>query len=312
MKPLAKWVSGTRSARAQAVEKIGVWALRAGIAAYARHDLVKALRYWRLASRAEALDANLHIGEIYERGEFVHRSPVDAAAWYFRAASHDHAEAQFRLGRLHLLGGGSMSLSGWAPRARLERPEFVETVTAALFPSGEALSPDPERAVDWLTRAAAGGHATAAALLGTVFLGSHGVGQDFEAARRWFSAAAEAGEPTGQFGLGEIHYRGLGVETNLALGAEWYEKAADQGHSGAQLAIATIYSTGLGRTVDLERSGHYMAQAAEGGAIFALHAAGAMHLTGKGLPKNLDRAETYLRRAAKGDYLPAMLALAEL
>ena len=48
--------------------KLGAWSLRAGIDAYAKGHHAKALRYWLFASRADSQDANLYIGELYERG----------------------------------------------------------------------------------------------------------------------------------------------------------------------------------------------------------------------------------------------------
>ena len=86
--------------------KLGARFLRAGLDAYANGHYAKAMRSWLLASRCGVQDASLYIGELYERGEGVLPSPVDAAAWYRRAALKGHAEAQFRLGRLYLRAGG--------------------------------------------------------------------------------------------------------------------------------------------------------------------------------------------------------------
>ncbi len=63
-----------------------------------------------------------YIGELYERGEGVLSSPVDAAAWYRRAAVKGHVEAQFRLGRLYLRGGRHLaSTDGFRDRSRTVR-----------------------------------------------------------------------------------------------------------------------------------------------------------------------------------------------
>ncbi len=250
-----------------AMQKLGAWSLRAGLDSYGKRHYAKALRSWLLASRCGVQDGNLYIGELYERGEGVLPSPVDAAAWYRRAALKGHAEAQFRLGRLTLRGGRHYHLDRWRQGAAKDHPEFADFVTSAFFPEGEELAPDAPQAVDWLTRAAEAEHPVAAALLGVVLLEGKGVKQDFPAALHWLTQAALQKEPTAQFSLGEMHYRGLGVEVNYALGADWYEKAAENGHSGAQLAMAHLLSKGQGRPADPELSGQYMGQAAKAASL---------------------------------------------
>ncbi len=225
-------------------KKLGAWSLRAGLDAYAKGHHAKAMRYWLFASRADAQDANLYIGELYERGEGVLASPVDAVAWYRRAALKGHLEAQFRLGRLYFRGGRHFGFDRWLQGPVRDCPEFADRVTSAFFPEGHELAPDAAAAVEWLTRAAEADHPVAAALLGLVLLEGKGVELDPAAARRWLTQAVQHGEPTAQFSLGEMHYRGMGVEVNHALGADWYEKAAANGHSGGQLAMAHILSTG--------------------------------------------------------------------
>ena len=63
-----------------AIQKLGAWSLRAGLDAYANGHYAKAMRSWLFASRLGVQDADLYIGELYERGEGVLPSPVDAAA----------------------------------------------------------------------------------------------------------------------------------------------------------------------------------------------------------------------------------------
>ncbi len=135
-------------------KKLGGRSLRAGLDAYAKGHHAKAMRYWLFASRADAQDANLYIGELYERGEGVLASPVDAAAWYRRAAVKGHVEAQFRLGRLYLRGGRHFGFDRWLQGPVRDCPEFADRVTSAFFPEGHELAPDAAAAVDWLTRAA--------------------------------------------------------------------------------------------------------------------------------------------------------------
>src|SRR5271165_6403837 len=144
---------------------LGSFALGAGAKAHSRGEFNKALRYWRFASRAGLRQADLQIGELYEKGRGVHSSPVDAVHWYRRAAQRNHVEAQFRLGRLLIQGGKNYSIHKWMNSAAKQHQAFSDSVTAALFPRGLELAVDAQQAVEWLTKAAEGGHIVASAML---------------------------------------------------------------------------------------------------------------------------------------------------
>ena len=204
---------------------------RAGLDAYAKGQYAKAMRFWLFASRAGAQDANLYIGELYERGEGVLSSPVDAAAWYRRAAVKGHVEAQFRLGRLYLRGGRiSASTDGSRDRSGTVRNSPIGS--RRLFSRGSGTGRGRVGCGGLATRAAEADHPVAASLLGPVLLEGKGVEPNPAAALRWLTQSVRHNEPTALFNLGEMHYRGIGVEVNHALGADWYEKAAESGHSG--------------------------------------------------------------------------------
>jgi Sel1 repeat-containing protein len=113
-----------------------------------------------------------------------------------------HADAQFRLGKMHEQGVG-------VPRN-----------------SNEALL--------WYRKAAEQGFAAAQNQLGVTYIeGSHATGpdieQDYAQACDWFHKAADQGHAPAQLNLGIAHAHGYGVPRDAALALTWFAKAAEQG-----------------------------------------------------------------------------------
>ncbi len=247
-----------------------------------------AFQIWRRLAATGHAHAAFEIGQLYQHGHGVVRDPIEAAAWYRRAAECGHAAAQLRLGAILLNG------------ARAILPEDMRDPAGhpdvpVLFPNGVTLEAAPAEGIALLTSAAEKGETEACTILGAVHLDGSRVERDFDKARAWFEKAAAAGDASAEFGLGDIHFNGLGVAVDQSVAAGWYEKAAGRGHARAQLAIGYILQTGQGREPDLEAAGRWIESAAGKGDPAALRTAAKMHISGEGLPKNVDRAVTYTR-----------------
>ena len=74
--------------------------------AYDRADLASALRIWMEAAQTGDVEAQTHVGEIYERGLGVAPDYAAAASWYQKAADQGYARALFNLGTLYEQGLG--------------------------------------------------------------------------------------------------------------------------------------------------------------------------------------------------------------
>jgi uncharacterized protein len=82
-------------------------AIRGGeYVAYDRADLKSALNVWMQAAESGDLEAQTHVGEIYERGLGVPPNFEAAALWYQKAADQGYARALFNLGTLYEQGLG--------------------------------------------------------------------------------------------------------------------------------------------------------------------------------------------------------------
>ena len=284
-----------------------------GLASYQRRHFYDALNNWKRAAELGYAEAYHRIGLLYASGEGVQRSTAEAAALFRRGSELGHAESQFELGLLYLRG-----IAGTAPNAEWFQTIISQNDTTAketanlLFPNGVFVQKDLDEAFRWLRLAALAEKPEAQALLGDMYRWGHGCVQDYDQARCWFSAAAKHQVARAEFGLGDIYYQGLGVPCDFAIAVDWYRKAADHGDVRGLVALASLCSKGHGVPQDLEEAGKLFLRAAERGEARGHYNAALMYLSGRGLPKNRDLAETHLRRSAEQNYLPAIIALADL
>ena len=107
------------------------------------------------AGQMGSLEAQRDLGALFATGDWTGpRDVVRAAEWYRRAAERGHADAEYNLGFMYLLGEG------------------VQT--------------DPDEGLRWLRRSADQGGETAIRLLADLYRnGIYGVSADHVEARRW-------------------------------------------------------------------------------------------------------------------------------
>ncbi len=104
--------------------------------AYRRGDYKAAHQLWLAEAKDGNAEARYRLGGLYENGEGVDQSYLEAARWYREAALMGHAEAQYDLG--------------------------------VLYENGEGLSQDHTAALGWYLRAADQDHLLAQYTLGMI------------------------------------------------------------------------------------------------------------------------------------------------
>ena len=111
--------------------------------------------------------AQSYLGFLYISGEEgVDKDPVEARAWFERAAAQGLADAQFNL--------------------------------ALIYANGDGVPADPRQAAHWCRLAAEQGFAAAQDRLGVMFIKGEGVPLDEVEALAWFQLAARGGDAEGQ------------------------------------------------------------------------------------------------------------------
>ena len=68
----------------------------------------------------------------------------------------------------------------------------------------------------------------------------YGVSQDYSKAVEWYTKAAEQGNATAQCNLGYMYQYGYGVSQDYSKAVEWYTKAAEQGNESAERELKRL------------------------------------------------------------------------
>ena len=148
-----------------------------------------------------------------EHGRGVERDAVRAAQLLQEAAEKGHRVAQVRWG-LKLMEGSDVAkdvaAGKWLRRAAHGGDAEAAALVGDLYVRSGALPPNYAEAAMWYQRAAEMGHAAAARALGSLYLLGAGVTQDEEEAARWLRLSAEAGDTASQVELANLVMRGGG------------------------------------------------------------------------------------------------------
>ena len=151
-------LAGSLPASAQTLED--------ALTAHERGDYAAAYDGFLSLAEAGNLDAQLHLGFMYDFGEGIPENDAEAVKWWHGAAEQGHRPSQLILGMKYRMGAG--------------------------------IPHDYAQARHWLLRAVVQGDGQAAKHLGYMHLLGEGVPRDHAAAVNWLGRAAARGEPDAQ------------------------------------------------------------------------------------------------------------------
>ena len=177
----------------------------------------KAIDQYLVASEQGEAQAQYRLGHMYIFGQAqLAMDKRKAQNWIVKAASQDHAEAQWMLGCNYKVG-------------------------ATLFDLG---IPDSDKdnkvAVSWFMKSAENGFSAGQEDLGDCYASGSGVKKDPENANFWYTKAAEQGSNDSQYKLGINYYYGNGLPKDTEKAKHWIAQAAGQGHEKAQEALKLL------------------------------------------------------------------------
>lgn len=153
-------------------------------------------------------DAQLALAATYEGLEALE----DAARWYRKAADQGKADAQFKMGFFHTVGGGG-------------------------------LAKDLAEAARWYEKAVAQNQPGALYNLAVCYEKGLGVARDDSRALSLYLKAAALGDTYAQKAVGVIHQKGRGVKTDLIEAYAWYLLAASQRNPDAARILKDVEPT---------------------------------------------------------------------
>ena len=230
-----------------------------GKAAFERGQYDSAFQSFRRAATENHAMAQFYLGECYSGGKGVQKDTEKAAKWYSLAVMQFESSGagQDDAEVLHCLG--------------------------SCYENGKGVKRNSEKAVRYYIRAgrqcrraAEGGDADAMYRLGSFCENGVGIEKNEVEAVKWYlkamqqyRAAAEQGDAAAQFKLGGCYDEGKGVDENKAEAVKWYRMAAEQGHDGAQLKLGDCLYYGRGLKKNKAEAVRWYHRAEEQGNAFA-------------------------------------------
>lgn len=111
--------------------------------------------------------------------------------------------------------------------------------------SGHSLSSTGSYTENLIAEAEAG-DATAQFSLGFMFHSGQGISKNIDKAVQWYAQAAEQGLTEAQFRMGVLNDYGKEIGENNSQAFKWYKEAALQGHAESQALLGKMYFNGEG------------------------------------------------------------------
>jgi len=277
------------------------------------------LRLLREAAESDA-EANLVLGLLYARGQFVPADFKLAERYFAAAAGMEDAAGLFRLGWLH--SGEAGFLGDAMPEKAVEYLEAgferqnIEAghLLVKLLNEGTRVPQDEARAFQIVARAASQGNANASLFLADLYEKGTGTVADPKKAFEAVQTAAELGAAEAQNRLGMIYLTGNEVVPVDLVGArQWFEKAAAQEHPAARFNLALILSKGAGPGSNEARLAvEYLISAAGAGLTVAQDRLGSWYRDGQYVAQDRHAALGWFREASDAGSISAKINLAQL
>ena len=196
-----------------------------------------------------------------ERGNYYYKrlNYKEAFPFYKKLALKGNPQAQFYLGKMHLIG--------------------------------QEVARDYNKAFAWFKKAALQGHSIAQYNLAIMYDNGEGVDKDHPKAIFWYEKAARQKNIQAQYDLGWMYYKAKDYKKS----AFWYKQLAEQGHAQAQFNLAIMYW----HLKDYKKTVHWATLASNQGHSQAKKKLAEMYLYGDGITQDHPKAIPLLRQLAK-------------
>lgn len=206
--------------------------LEAALAAHELGDYAAAHDGFLGLAEAGNLDAQFHLGYMYDFGEGIPENDAEAVKWWTAAAEQGHRPSQLILGMKYRIGDGiahDYALARhWLLRAAAQGDGLAAKHLGFMHLLGEGVPRDRAAAVNWLGRAAARGEANAQFEIGIMYYNGDGLPQDYVLAARWVGLSAALGQVRAQALFGHMLEHGEGVARDFVKAHKWYNLAASR------------------------------------------------------------------------------------
>lgn len=131
--------------------------VKAGVEAWERGDYKGAVDRWRGAALKGDPDAQFNLGQAYKLGRGVPADLNQAEAWYAKAATQGHEQAQASYGLALFANGKRDAAAPWLQRAAGRGDPRAQYVLGTMYFNGDVVQKDWIRAYALVTRSSQSG-----------------------------------------------------------------------------------------------------------------------------------------------------------
>lgn len=178
---------------------------------------------------------------------------------------------------------------------------------SVLYQNGRVVPRDAAARFRYIFRAAEGGYVPAFRIVGMSYRAGEGVRQDFQAGIRWLQRSAEAGDALAMVELGRSHLYGWGTPVSHVEAKSLFQKAAAAGEVLGELNLGFLFK----ETREFPEAFRFFLHAAERGNSEAMHQLFHCYWCGIGVGTNVASAKTWLIKAAEAGNSEAQYEVAE-
>ncbi|MCX8667215.1 sel1 repeat family protein [Acetobacteraceae bacterium B3987] len=261
--------------------------------------------------------ANAAMGWIYEHG--ANGQPRDAevsARYYLKAAEQNIPSAQARYGLMLLKGVGVetnvIQGESWLRRAAYGGDAEAAALLGDLYIRGEELFRRPMEAARWYQLAAEQAHTPAARVLAVLYLTGTGVPRDERKAAYWFNHAATLGDHMADADLGNLVLAGVTrpdeEQHNLQ---QRLRQQAEGGNPLGAFNLGVCLAQGVGGTPDETEAFYWLGLAREG-VVNAQYWYGRLLFEGRGVAQNRQDGLSWMDKAARQGMPEACVSVAQM
>ena len=202
--------------------------------AYLLGNYEKARYEAMLAASEGSLEAEMLLGQMFQKGEGVEKDPAIAAYWYEKAVNDGLVLAQVQLGKMYYEGDGVEknynTAQKWLEKATQQGDYSARQLLENLIQDGSGNYVNISENLQVLIDAANKGNLKAQYTYGNKLLTGSGMNKDLPGAVNWLTKSAENGYIASQKTLGELYGQGLGVEKNYIEAYAWSMAYAGDKH----------------------------------------------------------------------------------
>lgn len=211
------------------------------------------------------------LGRAYE----ADRNYAEAHRSYDRALQLGNLYAATNLGWLAIYGhDGAIDLEKGRQlfqKAADAGNQLGQVSLASLYRDGYGgMTQDYAKAIEWYTKAANQGNASAFGNLGWFYREGMGVTRDYQKSVDYYRQGAEAGDLTSIAAMGYAAQNGLGIPQNYDQARNWYEKGANAGDAYSMASLGFLYDAGVGVKQDYVEARYWYEKAANAGSAYAM------------------------------------------